>query len=45
MRDERRLADLARTGDDLDQAPRLSEAPTQLCRLWPDIFLNTHCVE
>ena len=45
VRDQRRLADLARAGDDLDEAPRLLEAPTQLCGLWPDVFLNTHRVE
>ena len=45
VRDQRRLADLARAGDDLDEAPRLFEAPKQLCRLWPDVFLTTHRVE
>ena len=45
MRDQRRLADLARAGDDLDEAPRLLEAPKQLCGLWPDVVLNTHRVE
>ena len=45
MRDERRLADLARAGDDLDEAPRLFEAPKQLCRLGPDVCLDTQLVE
>ena len=38
-------ANLARAGYDLDEAPRLFEAPAQLCRLWPDVLLNTHYVE
>lgn len=45
VRDQGRLADLARAGDDLDEAPRLFEAPKQLCRLWPDVFPRTHPVE
>jgi hypothetical protein len=43
--DQRRLADLARAGDDLHEVPRLLEASQQLCGLWPDVFLNTHHVE
>ena len=45
VRDQRRLADLARAGDNLNEAPRFFEPPPQHCRLWPDVRLDTHFVE